>query len=162
MTPHQPSYMSPHKISHMGLHKLTHMSPLHQPKPSPLHQPKRSPQQLIFPNLIFSNPQHSLKHLENSQTPALVPTPHLMITCSKNFITKPKLPIDGTVRYPLPKALLAVAHGSLFELEPTCYTMASKSREWRQAMNLEFDALLQNHTWTLVPSHPSQNLIGCK
>jgi hypothetical protein len=23
-------------------------------------------------------------------------------------------------------------------------------------------ALLQNQTWTLVPSHPSQNLIGCK
>ena len=29
-------------------------------------------------------------------------------------------------------------------------------------MNLEFDALLQNQTWTLVLSHPSQNLIGCK
>jgi hypothetical protein len=29
-------------------------------------------------------------------------------------------------------------------------------------MNLEFDALLQNQTWTLVPSHPSQNIIGCK
>uniref|UniRef100_A0A2N9GUI4 Uncharacterized protein n=1 Tax=Fagus sylvatica TaxID=28930 RepID=A0A2N9GUI4_FAGSY len=86
---------------------------------------------------------------ENSQTPAPIPTPHPMITRSKNFITKPKLPTDGTVRYPLPKALLAVAHGSLSEPEPTCYTMASKSREWRQAMNLEFDALLQNHTWTL-------------
>ena len=99
---------------------------------------------------------------KNSQTPAPVPTPHPMITRSKNFITKPKLPTDGTVRYPLPKALLAVAHGSLSEPEPTCYTMASKSREWCQAMNLEFDALLQNHTWTLVPSHPSQNLIGRK
>uniref|UniRef100_A0A2N9HD01 Reverse transcriptase Ty1/copia-type domain-containing protein n=1 Tax=Fagus sylvatica TaxID=28930 RepID=A0A2N9HD01_FAGSY len=29
-------------------------------------------------------------------------------------------------------------------------------------MNLEFDALLKNHTWKLVPSHHSQNLIGCK
>ena len=85
-----------------------------------------------------------------------------MVTRSKNFITKSKIPMDGTVQYPLPKALLAVAHGSLSEPEPTCYTMAAKRREWRQAMNLEFDALLQNHTWTLVPSHPSQNLIGCK
>ena len=51
---------------------------------------------------------------------------------------------------------------SLSEPEPTCYTMAAKSHEWCQAMNLEFDALLQNHTWTPVPSHPSQNLIGCK
>uniref|UniRef100_A0A2N9G3J2 CCHC-type domain-containing protein n=1 Tax=Fagus sylvatica TaxID=28930 RepID=A0A2N9G3J2_FAGSY len=99
---------------------------------------------------------------ENSQTPAAIPTPHPMITRSKNFITKPRLPTDGTVRYPLPKALLAVAHGSLSDPEPTCYTVASKSREWRQAMNLEFDALLQNHTWTLVPPHPSQNIIGCK
>uniref|UniRef100_A0A2N9I3B6 Uncharacterized protein n=1 Tax=Fagus sylvatica TaxID=28930 RepID=A0A2N9I3B6_FAGSY len=99
---------------------------------------------------------------KNSPTPATVSTPHPMITRSKNLITKPKIPMDGTVRYPLPKALLVVAHGSLSEPEPTCYTMASKSREWRQAMNLEFNALLQNHTWTLVPSHPSQNLIGCK
>uniref|UniRef100_A0A2N9EGA7 Uncharacterized protein n=1 Tax=Fagus sylvatica TaxID=28930 RepID=A0A2N9EGA7_FAGSY len=99
---------------------------------------------------------------ENSQTPAAIPTPHPMITRSKNFITKPRLPTDGTVRYPLPKALLAVAHGSLSDPKPTCYTVASKSREWRQAMNLEFDALLQNHTWTLVPPHPSQNIIGCK
>ena len=29
-------------------------------------------------------------------------------------------------------------------------------------MNLEFDALLKNHTWNLVPSSPSQNLISCK
>ena len=29
-------------------------------------------------------------------------------------------------------------------------------------MNLEFDALLKNQTWQLVPPHSSQNLIGCK
>jgi hypothetical protein len=85
-----------------------------------------------------------------------------MITRSKNQISKPKIPTDGTIRYPLPTALVAVTTGPLSISEPTCFTMAVKSREWRNAMNLEFDALLCNQTWTLVPSHPSQNLIGCK
>jgi len=29
-------------------------------------------------------------------------------------------------------------------------------------MNVEFDALLQNQTWTLVPPSSNQNIIGCK
>lgn len=29
-------------------------------------------------------------------------------------------------------------------------------------MSAEFDALLRNGTWELVPSHPTQNLVGCK
>uniref|UniRef100_A0A2N9GHS0 Reverse transcriptase Ty1/copia-type domain-containing protein n=1 Tax=Fagus sylvatica TaxID=28930 RepID=A0A2N9GHS0_FAGSY len=66
------------------------------------------------------------------------------------------------IRYPLPKVLLAVAHTTMTEPEPTCFTTAAKSPAWRKAMNSEFDALLQNQTWTLVPSHPSQNIIGCK
>ena len=43
--------------------------PLHQPKPSPLTHPKRSPQLLIFPNLIFSNQQHSLNHFQKIPKP---------------------------------------------------------------------------------------------
>uniref|UniRef100_A0A2N9F0Q1 Uncharacterized protein n=1 Tax=Fagus sylvatica TaxID=28930 RepID=A0A2N9F0Q1_FAGSY len=46
--------------------------------------------------------------------------------------------------------------------EPTCFTTASKNPKWRQAMNSEFDALLKNHTWSLVPPNSSQNQIGCK
>uniref|UniRef100_A0A2N9F8M0 Reverse transcriptase Ty1/copia-type domain-containing protein n=1 Tax=Fagus sylvatica TaxID=28930 RepID=A0A2N9F8M0_FAGSY len=61
-----------------------------------------------------------------------------------------------------PRLFLSLLLVLLSILEPTCFTMAVKSHEWRHAMNLEFDALLRNHTWTLVPSHPSQNLIGCK
>uniref|UniRef100_A0A2N9F635 Reverse transcriptase Ty1/copia-type domain-containing protein n=1 Tax=Fagus sylvatica TaxID=28930 RepID=A0A2N9F635_FAGSY len=85
-----------------------------------------------------------------------------MITHSKNQITKPNLPKDGTIRYPLPKALLAVATTNSDLTEPTCFTVASKHPKWRQAMNHEFDALLTNQTWSLVPPHPSQNKIGYK
>ena len=29
-------------------------------------------------------------------------------------------------------------------------------------MSEEFDALVRNSTWTLVPPHPTQNIVGCK
>uniref|UniRef100_A0A2N9GH75 Reverse transcriptase Ty1/copia-type domain-containing protein n=1 Tax=Fagus sylvatica TaxID=28930 RepID=A0A2N9GH75_FAGSY len=102
---------------------------------------------------------------EISSIPANPPPPpptHPMKTRSHHQISKPKHYTDGTVRYPIPKALLAeVTHESELP-EPTCYTSASKSPHWRRAMNIEFDALLKNHTWQLVPSSPSQNIIGCK
>ena len=28
-------------------------------------------------------------------------------------------------------------------------------------MNVKFDALLHNGTWSLVPTHPSMNIVGC-
>jgi hypothetical protein len=48
------------------------------------------------------------------------------------------------------------------EPEPTYYSEAIKHPNWRDAMNKEFDALLQNGTWTLIPSPPTANIIGSK
>jgi hypothetical protein len=114
----------------------------------------------ISPTLETSPHRAPLSTL-NPAAPSL-PSTHPMTTRSQNQIRKPKIPTDGTVRYPVPKALLAVAESSTVDAEPTCFTSAAKSPTWRKAMNLEFDALLKNHTWQLVPPHPSQNLIGCK
>jgi hypothetical protein len=46
--------------------------------------------------------------------------------------------------------------------EPTFYSNAVKILEWRQAMQTEFNGLLQNQTWTLVPPQQATNLVGCK
>ncbi|CAL9006756.1 unnamed protein product [Prunus brigantina] len=98
-----------------------------------------------------SNPQVLAAHQSS------VPIPR-MRTRLQDGIHKPKLHIDGTVRYPLPHALLSIVEHT----EPTYFSQATKHTEWRDAMTEEINALLKNHTWTLVPSSPSQNLVGCK
>jgi hypothetical protein len=85
---------------------------------------------------------------------------HSMTTRAKHGIVKPKIPIDGTTKYPLPHALLTEANLDL--VEPTCYSSAIKHPQWRKAMNCEFDALLHNQTWKLVSPSEAQNIVGCK
>ncbi|CAL2261274.1 unnamed protein product [Prunus armeniaca] len=58
-----------------------------------------------------------------------------MRTCLQDGIQKPKLHTNGT---------------------------ATKHPEWNDAKTKEVNALLKNHTWSLVPSSPSQNMVGCK
>ena len=37
-----------------------------------------------------------------------------------------------------------------------------KDPKWRQAMSDEFDSLVRNGTWELIPATSSQNRVGCK
>jgi hypothetical protein len=69
-----------------------------------------------------------------------------MVTRAQNNVLKPKNFIDGTINYSLLGALLA--ESSPTDLEPTCFSSVVKDANCRQAMNVEFDALLKNHTWT--------------
>uniref|UniRef100_A0A2N9HD82 Reverse transcriptase Ty1/copia-type domain-containing protein n=1 Tax=Fagus sylvatica TaxID=28930 RepID=A0A2N9HD82_FAGSY len=89
------------------------------------------------------------------QHPVPQPAPsHPMVTRSKNNVHCPKhLPNDF-------QALLT--ESSACAAEPSCFTVASKSPAWREAMNHEFTALMKNGTWTLVPRKPTMNLVGCK
>ena len=41
-------------------------------------------------------------------------------------------------------------------------TQALKDPKWRQAMSKEYDALVQNGTWELIPADSMQNLVSCK
>jgi len=85
---------------------------------------------------------------------------HPMHTRSMNNIVKPRQVTDGTVRYPAPRGLLT-QHASTTQ-ELTCFSNAVSIPEWRNAMQLEFNAPLHNQTWSLVPPHSSQNPVGCK
>jgi hypothetical protein len=83
-----------------------------------------------------------------------------MVTCAQNNIVLLRVFTDGRLKYPIPHALLAVPDSDIEE--PTCYTNAVKLSEWRQAMQTEFNALLQNQIWTLVPPQKANNFVGCK
>ncbi|PKA48247.1 Retrovirus-related Pol polyprotein from transposon TNT 1-94 [Apostasia shenzhenica] len=61
-------------------------------------------------------------------------------------------------KHPFPTALVASIHMP----EHTCFTQASKDPAWCATMATEFDALLRNGTWDLVPRTPSMNIVGCK
>jgi hypothetical protein len=85
---------------------------------------------------------------------------HGITTRSQNQIYKPYTFTDARVKYPPPQALIAYIAAN--KDEPTCFSQASKHLEWRTAMNTEFDALLKNGTWSLVPFSPSMNIVGSK
>ena len=72
---------------------------------------------------------------------------HPMVTRSKNSIFNPKA--------------LAVAT-DYTTIEPSSYFVASKHKHWVEAMDFEFNSLLQQKTWSLVPLPSGKNMVGCK
>ena len=138
---------------------MAHTS-LTNPNSSPLvqsHVPSSSHEIFAVPLSSFVEP---ITDSPNSSSVASSFHNHHMVTRSKNSISKPKVFNDGTTRYPLPRALLAKSIS--FVADSTCFTQAIKDSKWRHAMNLEFDALLKNQTWKLVPPVKAKNVVGCK
>lgn len=70
-----------------------------------------------------------------------------------NNIKQPKVRTDDTMTYSAVRTS---------DEEPTCYTNAKSHTLWRSAMNEEFQALLKNKTWLLIPPRAGLNVIDCK
>jgi hypothetical protein len=79
-------------------------------------------------------------------------TPSRPHTRLRDGIRKPKVYTDGTVRYGC-----FIASG-----EPQSLDEALKNRDWKLAMDAEYDALVNNKTWHLVPPKKGINVIDCK
>ncbi|KAG8502342.1 hypothetical protein CXB51_000314 [Gossypium anomalum] len=70
---------------------------------------------------------------------------HHMVTRSKASVFKPR-----------------VLHIETDDFEPHTVEEAPAHTEWKQAVQAEFDALVANSTWCLVPLPPGRKVIGCK
>lgn len=57
-----------------------------------------------------------------------------------------------------PKAFLS-AHNNL---EPSTTEEALSDPKWKKAMQAEYNALIKNNTWNLVPMSSELKLVGCK
>jgi len=71
----------------------------------------------------------------------------------KHDIRKPKIRTDGTVTYSATR---------ISDIEPSSRVAAMEHPLWRRAMNEEFEALVKNKTWHLVPPRAGLNVIDSK
>lgn len=85
----------------------------------------------------------------SSTTQAPAPGP---VTRSRHGIRKPKKYADGTIRY----ACLTDTR------EPDSLQYALRNKNWKLAMDKEYEALVNNKTWHLVPPKRGTNIIDCK
>jgi hypothetical protein len=67
-------------------------------------------------------------------------------------LRQPKIYTDGTIRYGM-----FTSNG-----EPQTVEEALGDKNWKEAMDLEYNALMKNNTWNLVPPKKGINIIDCK
>ena len=86
---------------------------------------------------------------------------HHMVTRSRTGTLRSKEFPDFKLFYASKHPLHAFT-GMLTCVEPQTFYQAILSQEWQQAMQVEYDALLVNNTWDLVPRRPDQHVIRTK
>jgi hypothetical protein len=99
--------------------------------------------------IAYVSSLHVVLATTSPQAAPSLPASHQIVTHSKTSSLRPKSYADFQLFYSTRQPLRAL-HSTLVS-EPTCFSEASKSPKWRDAMNQEFDALLSQNTWSLCP-----------
>ncbi|GJX45612.1 retrovirus-related pol polyprotein from transposon TNT 1-94 [Tanacetum coccineum] len=133
-----PSPSPSHTVTSTPLSAHTPETNTQSSTPSHISSPTRS-----NPSPVTSSPTST--SLPSSASPILLPR-----TRKSNFNYYNPHFVNNTTFHPIPPAL-----------EPRTYLQASKDPLWRQAKDNEYNALLRNHTWELVPP-TSRYPIRCK
>jgi len=146
-----------HETSDTSLPSLNSHIPPHTPTSNSPSPPPSSPSSVIHSSTSSNNDStpsppviHSSTSSDNNSTPA---PPRQRPT---NLRPNPK----PSVRFS-PSAYTATT-SQTSPTEPSSFTIANKSPEWRHAMTEEFIALTKNNTWSLVPPVNNANVIDCK
>ena len=91
---------------------------------------------------------------EKSIVPVYGHSIHPMQARSKSGIFKPKLfAVTGAEKPVFTATILQ---------EPTSTTLAINSPHWKKAIEAEYQALVNNHTWDLVPNTDGLRVVQCK
>ena len=136
---HTSSFPSPPVVVPSSKPQTPTISPMSTPPPSP-----------IDPSLLSNSP-------DTPNPPQKFKSLKTIIPCGR----EPKPLYSHTTLHPLPHALYADCSDPM-SIEPTSFTQVSKYSHWKVAMQDEYDALMRNQTWSLVPASPQMNIVGCK
>ncbi|KAJ9552510.1 hypothetical protein OSB04_016555 [Centaurea solstitialis] len=139
LTPNSPSNLAPEHNSSISLNESD--SGLTPPNSPMVESP---PPPIVPATNSYPNAPSYFRPAANSE--------HGMVTRASTSSLKPKS--FTATKYPL-------SHESL-EKEPKTFLQATKNPHWKHAMQLEFDALMFNRTWELVPRPPATNVVGNK
>jgi hypothetical protein len=120
--------------------------------PPPLNQSSPGVSLSTIPSIkhIYSRRKQILSSIQLDVSDNLPKSSHSMVTRVKS-----RLSISS------PTILLTSSIDG-YDKDPTTFHQASKELHWRQIMTIELDALVQNNTWSLVPSSKAKNIVGCK
>lgn len=100
------------------------------------------PSPSVVPSIISSPTRVIPSFFRPSDT-----TQHPMVTRARTNSLKPNL--------------FHTAISSPSAIEPSNFSQAIKHKCWQDAMKAEYEALMKNHTWSLVECPTNSNVVGC-